>query len=113
MSYREVTYQEIVENVTCLLLLLRSSITISSVCMQFMNHDVNDFISGSGFEGWMSGNLEANLLPAYSDGYGWFTTLGVFFPTVTGVLAGINMSGDLRNPSTDIPNGTLAACATG
>ncbi|XP_054268188.1 solute carrier family 12 member 8 isoform X2 [Macrosteles quadrilineatus] len=67
----------------------------------------------SGFQGWMSGNLEANLFPAYSDGYGWFTTLGVFFPTVTGVLAGINMSGDLRNPSNDIPNGTLAACATG
>ncbi|KAG8323036.1 hypothetical protein J6590_013030 [Homalodisca vitripennis] len=67
----------------------------------------------SGFQGWLSGNFEENLLPDYFDGYSWFTTLGVFFPTVTGVLAGINMSGDLRHPSTDIPNGTLAACATG
>ncbi|XP_011171737.1 solute carrier family 12 member 8 [Solenopsis invicta] len=67
----------------------------------------------SGFEGWLSGNLKNNTLPDYQDGYSWFTVFGVFFPTVTGVLAGINMSGDLRHPSSDIPNGTLAALGTG
>nr|XP_033323092.1 solute carrier family 12 member 8 [Megalopta genalis] len=80
-----------------------------------------DFVVGSfthvnneaGFEGWFSGNLRNNTLPNYQDGYSWFTVFGVFFPTVTGVLAGINMSGDLRHPSTDIPNGTLAAVGTG
>ncbi|XP_046742533.1 solute carrier family 12 member 8 isoform X2 [Diprion similis] len=80
-----------------------------------------DFMVGSfvhvnieaGFEGWLSGNLRNNTLPDYQDGYSWFTVFGVFFPTVTGVLAGINMSGDLRNPSRDIPNGTLSALGTG
>ncbi|EFN67166.1 Solute carrier family 12 member 8 [Camponotus floridanus] len=67
----------------------------------------------SGFEGWLSGNLKNNTFPNYQDGYNWFTVFGVFFPTVTGVLAGINMSGDLRHPSSDIPNGTLAALGTG
>ncbi|XP_014285916.1 solute carrier family 12 member 8 isoform X1 [Halyomorpha halys] len=66
----------------------------------------------SGFTGWWSGQLSTNLFPDYFDGYNWFTVFGVFFPTITGILAGINMSGDLRNPAKDIPNGTLGAVIT-
>lgn len=66
----------------------------------------------NGFVGWVAGNMGKNLWPDYRDGYTWFRVFGVFFPTVTGVLSGINMSGDLRAPSTDIPNGTLAAFST-
>ncbi|XP_068084944.1 solute carrier family 12 member 8 isoform X2 [Anabrus simplex] len=69
--------------------------------------------TAEGFDGWMSGNLVNNTFPDYHDNYSWFTVFGVFFPTVTGIMAGINMSGDLRNPSGDIPNGTLAAIGTG
>lgn len=57
-------------------------------------------------------NFNDNFFPKYQDGYTWFRVFGVFFPTITGVLSGINMSGDLRAPSTDIPNGTLAAFGT-
>ncbi|KAH8289757.1 hypothetical protein KR054_010351 [Drosophila jambulina] len=68
--------------------------------------------SAHGVDGWVTGNFVENLWPKYEDGYSWFRVFGVFFPTVTGVLSGINMSGDLRAPSTDIPNGTLAAFGT-
>ena len=61
----------------------------------------------------MEGNVNKNLWSKYEDGYSWFTVFGVFFPTITGILSGINMSGDLRAPSTNIPNGTLAAISTG
>lgn len=79
-----------------------------------------DFFIGSfmaydpenGIDGWLSGNFGENMFAEYQDGYTWFRVFGVFFPTVTGVLSGINMSGDLRAPSTDIPNGTLAAFST-
>lgn len=66
----------------------------------------------NGFDGWGQGNMALNLWPKYSSGTTWFTVFGVFFPTITGILSGINMSGDLRAPSTDIPNGTLAALST-
>uniref|UniRef100_A0A183BQ85 AA_permease domain-containing protein n=1 Tax=Globodera pallida TaxID=36090 RepID=A0A183BQ85_GLOPA len=45
-------------------------------------------------------------------GCSFFLILAIYFPAVTGILTGTNMSGDLANPQRSIPGGTIAAQLT-
>ena len=42
-------------------------------------------------------------------GVNFWQAFAIFFPAVTGILAGASMSGELENPRTGIPRGTLSA----
>ncbi|KAJ8784385.1 hypothetical protein J1605_008229 [Eschrichtius robustus] len=87
-----------------LLLLLLAVSTLDFVVGSFTHLDPEH-----GFIGYSPELLRNNTLPDYSPGESFFTVFGVFFPAATGVMAGFNMGGDLREPAASIPLGSLAA----
>lgn len=74
----------------------------------------SDLRHAKGFTGWSIETAKKNLYEEYltnSNGNmeNFISVFGVFFGAVTGITAGANLSGDLKDPASAIPKGTLLA----
>lgn len=53
--------------------------------------------------------LKINYAANYMEGFEFWAVFAIFFPAVTGIMSGVSMSGDLKNPNKSIPRGTISA----
>ncbi|XP_038222026.1 bumetanide-sensitive sodium-(potassium)-chloride cotransporter isoform X2 [Zerene cesonia] len=86
---------------------------IADFCIGAIIGPTSDEEVAQGFVGFNMTVFQANLGPDYRyfEGveHNFFSVFSIFFPAATGILAGANISGDLKDPQKSIPKGTLLA----
>ena len=101
---------------TALLLILLATVLSVFIGAFFPSLEDREENEEAGFVGFGNGDIpwksSYTIDLSTGENYNFLTVFGVFFPAVTGIMAGANISGDLSNASTAIPKGTLSAIAS-
>ncbi|XP_053670098.1 bumetanide-sensitive sodium-(potassium)-chloride cotransporter-like [Anopheles nili] len=95
------------------ILVIVIALAISAFVLGVLLGPQTDADRGKGFADLSRERFVDNLGPDYRFSEGieqdFFSVFGIFFPSVTGVQAGANICGELKDPAMAIPKGTLLA----
>ncbi|TMS39567.1 hypothetical protein L596_006070 [Steinernema carpocapsae] len=86
-----------------------------TLTMSILSHLVGTFFPltpeqvARGVTGYSFSTMADNMWPDFRGAETFITIFGVYFPAMTGIMAGANMSGDLKDASKSIPKGTVWA----
>jgi len=73
--------------------------------LAFMGGAATNFRSEVFLQNWTSGYTNSSV--------SFWVVFAIYFPAATGIMAGVNMSGDLKDPKRAIPLGTFSAVVVG
>uniref|UniRef100_A0A914C2Q2 Solute carrier family 12 member 9 n=1 Tax=Acrobeloides nanus TaxID=290746 RepID=A0A914C2Q2_9BILA len=88
-------------------------VLILTIMVSLVSHFIGTFFPTDYQRGFKKRSLAHilyhNLWPDFRLNESFITVFGIYFPAMAGIMGGVNMAGDLKNPSKAIPKGTLPA----
>uniref|UniRef100_A0A915HUZ3 Amino acid permease/ SLC12A domain-containing protein n=1 Tax=Romanomermis culicivorax TaxID=13658 RepID=A0A915HUZ3_ROMCU len=86
---------------------------LALVTLSYVSYIIGTMISpgdakrARGVTGYKWSTFKENFHASWTDGETFVTVFAIYFPSITGIMAGAGISGELKEPDKSLPKGTL------